>query len=126
MGIFDEYTMLNYLDIEADSSSTSIETEDLHNETIKNNILHNNYPNPFGPTTTIRFELIQPSHINLAIYDITGKLIKTLLNDKKECGSYSLTWDGKDEDNKSMPCGIYLYRLEGEDFIETRKIIFLK
>ena len=60
------------------------------------------------------------------IYDLLGKAVITLADRPLTAGYYSLTWDGKDEDNKSMSCGINLYRLEGEDFIETRKLIFLK
>ncbi len=104
---------------------------DTNNNFIKplphNFVLHNNYPNPFNPITTIKFELPKSTNVKLAIYNIIGNLVKMLYNDKQlESGYYSINWDGKDENGKVVSSGVYFYKMETEDFIETKKMILLK
>jgi hypothetical protein len=93
----------------------------------KNFALHQNYPNPFNPNTTIQFNLPDKSDVNLSVYDITGKLVKTLVNGKKEKGYHSIIWHGRDDDGTRVPSGIYVYRLETTDgYEETKRMILLK
>ena len=88
--------------------------------------LAQNFPNPFNPTTTIKFELPSDSHINLSIYDIQGNLIKTLVNEKKDAGYHSVIWNGKDQQNKDVSSGVYFYRIESKDFTDTKKCLLVK
>jgi hypothetical protein len=86
-----------------------------------------NYPNPFNPETTIRFDLPTTSNVSLHIYDITGKLIKSLMDNRKwDAGSYTITWDGTNAQNLPAPSGLYLYRIQTESFSQTRKCTLLK
>jgi Ca-activated chloride channel family protein len=75
-------------------------------------VLHQNYPNPFNPETTIRFDLPESGLVEIAVYDITGKLIKVLASETKSAGSYSVVWDGRDSVDNAMPSGIYICRME--------------
>ncbi|KXK52410.1 MAG: 5'-nucleotidase [Chlorobi bacterium OLB5] len=92
--------------------------------------LSQNYPNPFNPVTTIRFSI--PHHnlplkggdkegVILKIYDLLGKEITTLVNEQMQPGSYSVDWDAS-----NFPSGVYFYRIEADDFVESRKMVLLK
>ena len=85
-----------------------------------------NYPNPFNPSTTISFTLIRPESIKLSIYNIKGQLVRSLINDRKEAGRYSIIWDGIDDNNNTVSSGIYFYRLETSSKIETKKMLLMK
>lgn len=73
--------------------------------------LGNNFPNPFNPDTTIPFHVVSPANVGIRIFDINGKHIKTLLNEKKDFGDYQVKWDGTDETGNSQPSGIYFYKM---------------
>lgn len=88
--------------------------------------LSQSYPNPFNPTTTIRYQLPEKSLVNLKIYNILGQLIRTLVDDEKAAGYYTIQWDGRDDSGKTVGSGIYFYRLEAGSFIQTRKALFLR
>jgi len=95
--------------------------KELNNNVTKQLILFQNYPNSFNPMTTIRFKLEIPGYINLKIYNLLGKEIHTLIQGRYETGEYKIQWNAK-----NLPSGIYLYRLQAEDFTETKKLILLR
>jgi hypothetical protein len=86
-----------------------------------------NYPNPFNPETIIRF-IVDSEHtsVNVSIYNIRGQKVRTLVDDVYRSGDFSMTWNGTDEFDREVGSGIYFYRLQTEDHIETRKMILLK
>ena len=88
--------------------------------------LSQNYPNPFNPTTTISFGVPQVSQINITIYDILGKKVATLVNEKMEPGYYSKIWDSRNKYGNEVAAGIYFYQIHAEGFTKTRKLILLK
>jgi len=88
--------------------------------------LSQNYPNPFNPTTTIRYYLPQREKVTLEIFNLLGERVKVLVDEEETAGERTAIWDGKDDNGKSLPSGIYLYRLKSEKFSETKKMIFLK
>jgi hypothetical protein len=88
--------------------------------------LDQNQPNPFNPSTTIRFALAADSRVSLGIYDVTGKLVRTLVDEPREVGVHALTWDGTDGNGAAVSSGIYFYRLDAGDFTQTRKMVLLK
>lgn len=83
--------------------------------------LFQNHPNPFNPTTKINFEIPKQAFVVLKIYDITGREIKRLLNESKTPGQYSVTFDGS-----GLASGVYFYRLEAGDFIQTKRMLLVK
>jgi len=83
-------------------------------------------PNPFNPTTVVAFDVPQPTHVRLAIYDVSGTLIRTLLDQQLEPGHKRVTWDGKDAAGGDVASGVYFYRLETTAFSSTRKMILLR
>ena len=88
--------------------------------------LKQNYPNPFNPVTTISFSLLDSGFVDLAIYNIRGQKVKVLANKSFQKGNYSLIWDGKDEQQNRVGCGIYFYKLLTNDKVISKKMILLK
>lgn len=92
--------------------------------------LHSNYPNPFNPSTTIRFDLPAASagfyDVRMEVYDIRGSRVKTLLNGKFAPGSYALEWDGAGERGNPVPSGIYIYSLRANDKQFARRMILVR
>ena len=89
--------------------------------------LFQNTPNPFNNTTTIRFSLAKSDHIELAVYDITGRKVAILLSDMLKSGYYSVVWDGKDSKNDSyVSSGVYIYELSSSTFKERKKMLFVR
>ena len=88
--------------------------------------LDQNVPNPFNPSTVISFSLPIPTSVRLSIYDLLGQNIRTLLDGVQSEGGYSVLWDGKDSLGQDVASGIYLYRLEASDFVQTRKMLLLR
>ena len=85
-----------------------------------------NYPNPFRPTTTIAYELAAPAHVRLAIYDVSGRLVRVLKDAPSESGRQIATWDGIGEGGVKVASGVYFCRLEAGSRAETRRIVLLK
>ncbi|RNC85210.1 MAG: T9SS C-terminal target domain-containing protein [Balneola sp.] len=83
--------------------------------------LMQNYPNPFNPTSTISFYLPQASEVKLQVFDITGRLVSTLVNEKRIAGSHSVQFEGS-----TLSSGVYFYRLEAGDFVSTKKMTLIK
>ncbi|HNW99742.1 MAG TPA: FlgD immunoglobulin-like domain containing protein [Candidatus Cloacimonadota bacterium] len=85
-----------------------------------------NYPNPFNPETTIKYALANQSDVHLDVFNIKGQKVKTLVNDKKSAGYYSVKWDGKDDNGHQVSSGVYFTRFIGDKKNLTRKMILLK
>ena len=88
--------------------------------------LHQNYPNPFNPVTTIKYDLKKQTDVTLKIYDLLGQEIKTIVNEKQEAGYKSVIWDGTSNAGTSVATGIYIYKIETDEFVKSRKMIFMK
>ena len=95
----------------------------IHRETsiITSFNLSQNYPNPFNPTTTIKYSVIKESFVTIKIYNVLGKEINTLVNEKKSAGNYSVNFNGS-----NLPSGIYFYRMKAGNFVSTKKFVLLK
>jgi len=88
--------------------------------------LNQNYPNPFNPHTTIGFEIAESGWVELTVFDLSGKTIKTLWNGTTLSGSYSITWDGLDNENNQVATGIYFYQLKTEAFSNIKRMTLIK
>jgi hypothetical protein len=88
--------------------------------------LSNAYPNPFNPTTNIKFSIAKSENINLVVFNVLGQKVKTLVNGAMKAGSYTATWDGRDDFGSHVASGIYFYRLESQSFNVTKKMILMK
>ena len=88
--------------------------------------LHENYPNPFNPTTTLRFDLPEISDITLTIYNMLGQKVKTFNMQSTPAGYHSVTWNATNDLGEQVGAGVYLYQLQTKDFVKTRKMVLLK
>ncbi|MBT4149847.1 MAG: T9SS type A sorting domain-containing protein, partial [Candidatus Marinimicrobia bacterium] len=88
--------------------------------------LHENYPNPFNPTTTLRFDLPEVSNLTLTIYNMLGQKIRTYDMQSTPAGHHSLKWNATNDYEDPVGAGVYLYQLQAKDFVKTRKMVLLK
>ena len=87
--------------------------------------LYNAYPNPFNPTTTLRYDLPENSYVNVTIYDMLGREVKTLVNTTQDAGFKSVIWDATNDFGKPVSAGVYLYQIQAGDFVQTKKMVLL-
>ncbi|NHZ86791.1 MAG: T9SS type A sorting domain-containing protein [Planctomycetia bacterium] len=88
--------------------------------------LNQNYPNPFNPSTTITFDLSEDTDVKILIYDMTGRLIRELVNQTMTVGNKTINWDGKDDSGNTVSGGVYLYNLQTGDYSQTKKMVLMK
>jgi len=84
------------------------------------------YPNPFRQITTIKYQISESARVSLRVYNIAGQLVKTLVDEEKLEGNYSVVWDGKDQSGKEVSSGIYFYQLKMGEYSEVKKMLLLK
>jgi hypothetical protein len=89
-------------------------------------LLHSNFPNPFNPVTSLRYDLPEDGLVNIAIYDMMGRLVKTLVNSSQTAGYKSIRWNATNDRNESVSAGLYLYTIQAGKFRQTRKMVLLK
>jgi hypothetical protein len=108
-----------------DPSASFIQTE-IKGELPERYLLKQNYPNPFNLSTNISFELPEDNDVELAIYDLLGRKVTTLLNSFLPAGGHTVTWNGRSESGETVSSGIFFYRLRTSDFDETKKMSLVK
>jgi len=88
--------------------------------------LHNNYPNPFNPVTTINYDLPQDGTVRLIIYDLMGREVTRLVNGFTPAGYHSVRWNAKNQMGENVSAGVYFYHLQSGNFVKTQKMVLLK
>jgi hypothetical protein len=88
--------------------------------------LHQNFPNPFNPITTLSYDLPIDSDVRLAIFDMLGNEVATLVSTRQEIGFKSVQWDAKDSMGRPVSAGVYLYQIQAGEFVQTKKMVLLK
>ncbi len=105
------------------SLDVSVEVEDAQPRDF---VVAQNFPNPFNPTTTIRFSLERTAVVDFAVFNIAGQLVERRDLGTKAPGTYSLLWNGRSASGTELPSGIYFYRIKAGDAASTRKMILLR
>lgn len=85
-----------------------------------------NYPNPFNPTTSIKYQIPQASEVTITIYDNLGRVVRTLVNKKQQPGHYEALWNGTNDYGQLVSSGVYVYQVRAGNFVKSRKMILLK
>jgi hypothetical protein len=88
--------------------------------------LHNNYPNPFNPETTISYSVKAADKVSLQIYNVKGQLVKTLVNEVKNIGKYSIVWNSIGDSGQKVTSGVYFCRMTSGSYSSSRKMILMK
>lgn len=96
------------------------------NNILQDFALHQNYPNPFNPSTTISYSVKRPGMVAINIYDISGSIIKSLIDQFVEVGDYATIWDGKDNFGNTTSSGVYFYQINFNNQLQNKKMIYLK
>jgi hypothetical protein len=89
-------------------------------------VLHQNYPNPFNPITTLRYELPEASYVNVTIYDILGNMVNNLVDANQSSGYKTIQWNATNNQGQPVSAGVYLYKIQAGNFVDTNKMILLK
>ena len=88
--------------------------------------LHQNFPNPFNPITTLRYDLPEDNFVLLTVYDMLGRTVVQLVNTTQEGGFKAVQWDGTDSMGRPVSAGVYLYQIQAGEFVQTKKMVLLK
>jgi len=91
-----------------------------------NFVLHKNHPNPFNPVTTLRYDLPENALVNIAIYDMMGRQVSTLVSSQQNAGFKLVQWNATNDKGSPVSAGLYLYTIQAGDFRQTKKMVFLK
>ena len=88
--------------------------------------LSDNFPNPFNPVTRVKFSLKEKGHVRLRVYNVSGRLVRILIDEIRDAGSYETAWDGTNDEGRSTASGIYFCRMEASDYERTLKMVLLR
>tara|TARA_Y100001970_G_scaffold70320_1_gene89553 strand:- start:4752 stop:7523 length:2772 start_codon:yes stop_codon:yes gene_type:complete len=88
--------------------------------------IHQNYPNPFNPTTTLKYDLPEDAMVNIIIYDMMGRAVKTMVNNQQNAGFKSVHWNATNDNGFPVSAGLYLYSIQAGEFRQTKKMVLLK
>jgi len=88
--------------------------------------LYNAHPNPFNPVTTLRYDLPEDALVNITIYDMMGRVVKTMVNSQQNAGFKSVRWNATNDKGSPVSAGLYLYTIQAGQFRQTRKMVLLK
>lgn len=109
--------------IDLTAACQNVSTEPISPKVTK---LYNNYPNPFNPTTNIAFSLKEQANVSIDIFNVKGQLVKRLINGQMPAGNHTITWTGKDENQKQVSSGVYFYRMQTNNYTTTKKMLMMK
>ena len=88
--------------------------------------LYDNFPNPFNPSTTIRYSLKDAQHTKLTIYNALGQKIRTIVDEPRAAGIHTIQWNGRNDSGWQVSSGVYFYRIEAGKFVQTRKMMMVE
>ena len=88
--------------------------------------LHQNYPNPFNPVTTLQYKLPEDSFVDVTVYDMLGNVVNNLVHTSQSSGYKSIQWNATNNQGEPVSAGVYLYKIQAGDFVDTKKMILLK
>jgi hypothetical protein len=125
--VYYKVTSTDFAGNESDPAVADIVTASPQTPKVASYVLHQNVPNPFNPATTIRYELGGAGgRVKLQIFDVSGRLVNTLIDGEQQEGAHSVQWNGLDNTGRRVATGAYFYRLIAPGFTQTKKMVMLK
>jgi hypothetical protein len=110
-----------------EQDTTNCEQVSIINETLPITYnLHNAYPNPFNPATTLQYDLLEDGFVNITIYDMMGRVVSNLVSSQQNAGYKSVQWNATNNIGQPVSAGLYLYTIEAGKFRQTKKMVLLK
>jgi hypothetical protein len=114
-------------DYVGEQDTTNCEQVSIINETLPITYnLHNAYPNPFNPATTLQYDLLEDGFVNITIYDMMGRVVSNLVSSQQNAGYKSVQWNATNNIGQPVSAGLYLYTIEAGKFRQTKKMVLLK
>ena len=127
---FDQQDVANGVDTVVEAALEWIDSENVtgveENLIVDTFQLNQNYPNPFNPSTTITYVLKNESDVTLKVYNVLGQAVRTLVSERQTTGLKSLVWNGNNDGGNSVSGGVYIYRIEADDFVQSKKMVLIK
>jgi hypothetical protein len=105
---------------------TSVKEQDLMQKVLSSFKLYQNFPNPFNPTTTIQYDIPRSGEVNIAVYDIQGRLVRTFASHTQQAGSHAIVWDARNNGGVNVSSGTYFCRIDFNNSFLVRKLVLLK
>lgn len=96
------------------------------NQILESFVLHQNYPNPFNPVTNISYHLPKRGPVRVCVYDLEGQVVAEIMNAEQEAGDHKLSWDGSSGTGTPVSSGVYLYQVQFDNSVLTKKMILIK
>ena len=112
--------------MEIDLDNRNIESVSMENSLISSFILHQNFPNPFNPSTTIQYSTDSHSNIKIVIFNVYGQKIKTLVDRYESSGNHTVTWNATDDNGNEVSSGIYIYQLSANGINTQKQMLLLR
>jgi hypothetical protein len=125
--VYYKITALDHAGNESEPASPAVTTDAGAAKIPKAFALYQNAPNPFNPTTTIRYDVpLGGGKVTLKVYDVSGRIVQTLVDAVQSAGQKTARWIGTNERGERVATGIYFYRMEAAGFVKTRKMVLLR
>ena len=115
-----------YFDNISFSPSNSVRVDNRSETLPQGFALEQNFPNPFNPFTTLRYDLPENALVNITIYDMMGRVVRTMVNTQQNAGFKSLRWNATNDNGAPVSAGLYLYTIQAGEFRQTKKMVLLK
>ena len=125
-GYYYKITVLDHAGNESEAASPTEVTGVQNGAVPARTVLLGAVPNPFNPSTKLSFEMAAAGHARLKVYDTGGRLVATLLDERRNAGRHHVIWDGRDNAGRMSSAGVYLYRLETDGYNETKRMVLIK
>jgi hypothetical protein len=124
--VYDRQGLLGYDSSDAVFEITGQFTDAPSNMRPRTFALMQNTPNPFNPRTEIKFDLPRDENVNISVYDVKGRLVRTLLSEPMPFGTHTVIWEGEDNRGNRVATGVYYYRLVAGSFTATKSMVLMK
>jgi hypothetical protein len=126
-GVYYKLTAVDHAGNESPPSSPGTVTTIVEPVVPETFALHQNVPNPFNPTTVIRYDVpVCGGHVTLRVFDVAGRLVRTLVDSPQSAGEKRVTWNGRNNHGSLVATGVYFYRMTAPGFSKTRKMVLLQ
>lgn len=120
------YSISDISDISLTNTTTDVKEQQLIQKLLESFVVHQNFPNPFNPSTSILYEIPNPGNVEIYIYDIQGCKIRSLESKYQQPGSHTISWDGRDDTGISVSSGTYFCRVHFNNNFLTKKMLLIK
>ena len=115
-----------HIEYTTSASKSVVQNDDINNNIVPDEYALSNYPNPFNPTTTIRFDLPTSGNVKISIYDISGKEVASIVDGYYEKGRHQIIWQALDNNNRKVASGMYIAKIQSGSYVKCIKMLLMQ